>query len=208
MLGEFGWAHVHPAQDRKVGAAMPLGELILAVGLLTGSAPPAWEDPALLQAHFPVLRFVLTSLALDWEILDPRETRYILARPEDLASDLKLLRDRYQDLKDAPPLVDCLRFPDRSTINELLVHNRAYRNSTEARQPIELTHRADILSAQREADLLYQIWDTARDARCEYYYITVRRQALKRLRELIGQEAYLKGELPPHVPLWRYQVIE
>ena len=43
-----------------------------------------------------------------------------------------------------------------------------------------------------------------RDARCEYYYITVRRQALKRLRTMIGAEAYDAAELPPYVPLWRF----
>ena len=187
---------------------MPLDALILGACLLTGSAPPAWEDPAFLQAHFPVLRFVLSSLALDWEILDPRETRYILARPEDLAGDLKLLRERYRELKDAPPLVDCLRFPDRWTVNELLMHNRTYRKSIETRQLIELTDHAGLLSALQEADVLYEIWDTVRDARCEYYYVSWRRLSLKRLRELIGLEAYLKGELPPHVPIWRYRIIE
>jgi hypothetical protein len=44
-----------------------------------------------------------------------------------------------------------------------------------------------------------------RDARCDYYYVTVRRLALKRLRELVGDEAYYAGNLPPCVPIWRLQ---
>jgi hypothetical protein len=61
--------------------------------------------------------------------------------------------------------------------------------------------------ALQETDRLYQVWDAVRDARCDYYYVTVRRQALKRLRELIGDEAYYSASFPPCVPFWRFQQI-
>jgi hypothetical protein len=54
------------------------------------------------------------------------ETRR-LTRPEEFASDLKLLRCRYHEPADAPPLSDCRRFPDRATVSDLLRFNRAYR---------------------------------------------------------------------------------
>lgn len=184
---------------------MSIAELLLAVSLLTGGGAAGFDDPATLRAAFPTLRLTLISLALEAEILDPRETRYVLFRPEDLASDLQMLQRRYQELGDAPSLADAFRFPDRAVVNELLVFNRAYRNYVEQRQPLETAHWGDLRTAQREVDHLYQVWDTVRDARCEYYYVTVRRQALKRLRDMIGEEAYAKGELPPHVPLWRFR---
>jgi hypothetical protein len=34
--------------------------------------------------------------------------------------------------------------------------------------------------------------------------VTVRRQALKKLKEMIGDDAYTLGELPPYVPVWRF----
>ena len=55
-----------------------------------------------------------------------------------------------------------------------------------------------------ETDRLYQVWDSVRDARCDFYYVTVRRQALKKLRDLIGEDAYLDAELPANVPTWRF----
>src|SRR5262245_32582518 len=65
--------------------------------------------------------------------------------------------------------------------------------------------RADaIRTAGLETDRLYGVWDAARDARCEFYYVTVRRQALKKLKEMIGDNAYALGELPPYVPEWRF----
>ena len=45
---------------------------------------------------------------------------------------------------------------------------------------------------------------TVRDARSEYYYVTVRRQALVLLRHLAGNHAFYSGQLPPHVPIWRF----
>jgi hypothetical protein len=187
---------------------MTFAELLLAAALLTGSGPAEMQTPAVAQAAFPTLRFSLLSLALEWEILDPRETRYVLTRADDLTSDLRMLQRRYQDLVDAPPLSDAMRFPDRAVVNELLVFNRAYRSYIELRQPTEMAHVSDLRAVQREVDYLYQVWDAVRDARCEYYYVTVRRQALKHLRELLGEEAYYSGQLPPHVPVWRFRELK
>ena len=65
-----------------------------------------------------------------------------------------------------------------------------------------------VRAALKETDWLYQIWDAVRDARCEYYYVTVRRQALKRLQTMLGSEAYSAADLPPYVPVWRFQEIK
>ena len=187
---------------------MSLAELILAISLLNGTSPAELQDAAFLKASFPTLRFAVIQVALENEILDPRETRYVLARAEDFPGDLQMLQRRYQELADAPALADAFRFPDRTVVNELLVFNRAYRNYVEMRQPMEMAHWGELRTAQREVDHLYQVWDTVRDARCEYYYITVRRQALKRLRDMIGEDSYYKAELPPHVPVWRFQSLD
>jgi hypothetical protein len=181
-------------------------DYILALSLLT--APP---DAKLNRDDLRTmtgLRPTLQTLAVQWEILDPREVRYILSRPEDFSADLTLLRRRFRDFADAPCLQDSLRFPDRETVNELLSFNRAYRQHVGTRQPVELARWWEHRATLQETDQLYQIWDTVRDARCEYYYVTVRRQALKRLREMLGEEAYYSGELPPHVPLWRFRTID
>ncbi len=178
----------------------------LAVALLTAPPDPA-ERPALLP-EFNTLRPTLQALAVSWELLDPRECRYIFTRAEDLASDLKLIRRRWQDLADAPPLYDCMRLPDRALVNELLAFNRAYRQHLDSRQSLELTYWWDLHESLQETDRLYEVWDTIRDARCEYYYVYVRRMALKRLREKLGAPAYYSGKLPPHVPVWRFARID
>ncbi|MCS6851427.1 MAG: hypothetical protein NZ700_09710 [Gemmataceae bacterium] len=181
-------------------------EYVLAVALLT--SPPETPEPPVSPEMFPALQAAVQELATQWEILDPRERRYILVRPEDFSADLNLLRRRYQELADAPPLADSLRFPDRDTVSDFLAFNRSYRHYIEVRQPVELSRWSEFRSVIQETDHLYQIWDTVRDARCEYYYVTVRRQALKKLRDLLGEDDYYRGHLPPYVPIWRFREID
>jgi hypothetical protein len=181
-------------------------EPLLAAVLLT--APGGWVDVDAIHSLPAGLRGPLQSMAVRLEILDPREVRYILARPDDFHADLKILRRRYLDLANAPAIDDCFRFPDRAVVNDLLAFNRAYRQHIDVRQPVELIHWWELRLALEETEHLYQVWDAVRDARCEYYYVHVRRQALKRLREQIGDQAYYGGDLPPCVPLWRFQAAD
>lgn len=177
-------------------------ELVTALALLL--APPDAATPA----PDPLLMFRVQGIAVSAEVIDPREKRYVMARPEDFASDLHLLRRRWHDLIDAPPLHDGLRFPDRATVNDFLAFNRAFRRHIDVRQPLESARWWQLRAILQETDQLYQIWDTVRDARCEYYYVTVRRQSLKRLRDAIGWEAYNAGRLPPYIPLHRFTPVE
>jgi hypothetical protein len=177
-------------------------DLVLAATLI--AAPPGTPEPPPPPERWTGLQAALHKTAVDLEILDERETRYVLARLEDFEGDLDLLRRRYVELADAPKLADGYRFPDRRSVNEFIRFNRAYRKNLETRQVWE-ADRADVIRvAVLETDRLYKVWDAVRDARCDFYYVTVRRQALMRLKDLLGDEGYAAGELPPYVPEWRF----
>jgi hypothetical protein len=181
---------------------MSAGDLLLAAVLLT--APPGSAEPTPKAEHWNDIRDAVHKLAVDWEILDPRETRYILSRQEDFSADINLLRRRYQELNEAPRVVDSFRFPERSTVNDLVRFNRAFRKHLDQRHELENDRCEELRAVMRETDRLYQVWDAVRDARCEFYYVTVRRQALKKLKDVLGEEAYETGSLPPNVPTWRF----
>jgi len=181
-------------------------DYIVAAALLV--APPDCVDPAASVDAHAALCPALQQLAVGWEILDPREARYVLVSKEDYRSDLAMMRQRYHDLRDAPPLHDCMRFPSRAAVSELLAFNRAYREHLEKRKELERTSAYGYQEALEEADRLFQLWDSIRDTRCEYYYVTVRRQALKRVRDTMGTAAFYNGIYPPHVPVWRFQRID
>jgi hypothetical protein len=179
-------------------------EYLLALAMLTA---PVDGPEATSPDTFTALAPALQALALQWEILDPREVPYVLAQPGHWADDLTLLRRRYQDLRGAPPLSDRMRFPEREVVSDMIAFNRAYRQNLDRRLAVETVRAWELEEAARETDYLYRVWDLVRDARCDYYEVTVRRQALQRLRDLVGAEAYYGG-LPPYVPLWRFQTID
>jgi hypothetical protein len=137
----------------------------LILALLT--APPADPVPAIDPADWPALRAALFSQAVEWEILDPREDR--LVRLEEFTLDIKMLRQRYADLRDAPPIRDALRFPHRHQIAEMLRFNRAYRQHLDARQIVDRDRVEFLKDAVREADELYELWELVREASSEVY---------------------------------------
>ena len=177
---------------------------ILAFALLTAS--PTEPVPAISAASWPELQANLRLLATQWQIFDPREDR--LLRADDLAQDLPVLRKRRNELIDAPNVHDSFRFPALPLAVECLSFNRAFRRTLERRLPLECDRTYEIKQVLRETDELYKVWDAVRDSQCQIYFISVRRQALKNLRNMIGPEAYYTGQLPPHVPLWRFEEIK
>jgi hypothetical protein len=180
--------------------------LLAAMALLT--APPETTQPTIDPEVYAAVREPLRELAIQWEVLDPREAPFMLARKEEFRDDLGMLQRRYQELADAPSVHDCLRFPTRTAVTEVLDFNRSYRRYLDMQQPVERARWWEYQSAAEETDHLYHIWDTVRDARCECYYVHIRRRALKTLRDMIGDDAYYTGQLPPYVPLWRFQEIQ
>jgi hypothetical protein len=178
------------------------GELALAFVLLTTPAGAVEEPPVADQ--WPAIQKSVQQLAVEWEILDKNETKFLFANRDEFGKDLNILRRRYQELKDVPLVADTARLPDRQTVCERIRFNREYRKTLEVRSAYESDRAEEIRGVMCETDRLYQVWDSVRDAKCDYYYVTVRRQALKKVRDLIGEEAYTKGELPPNVPVWRF----
>jgi hypothetical protein len=145
----------------------------------------------------------LRSAAIKLELMDLLETAILLHDSNSFAQDLKTLQRRFQDLADAPAVGEAGRFPDHESITELLAVNRGYREELCQRLLIDRVHSRLIQTAIAETDHLYQVWNTLRDARCGFYYVAVRRHALRQLRDLIGAPAFYRGELPPHLPTWR-----
>ncbi len=179
-------------------------DCVLAAVLLTAPAAPAPPPESGAAACLEWVRPALVQLALDAEIVDGREDRFRPATPADAAADLKELTGRYAEYLSAPQLEECHWFPPRRLVNDFLTFNRAYRNDLLTRLALDPVHAEELRTAVAETDQLYLIWESLRDARCEYYYVTVRRQALRQLRDLIGMEAFYRGQLPPHVPAWHF----
>lgn len=158
--------------------------------------PPAWE--------FPAKSLAIKVVAVRWEIMDPREGRYTLAVSSDWPRDIDLLRRRRLDLADAPRLEDAERFPSRERLNELCSFNRKFRKHVEELWELEIDRRPYYEEVMRECDYHYLLIDRIRDYRCEFYYSSVRRNAAKSYRELVGESVWYSGGIPPAWPEWRF----
>lgn len=159
------------------------------------------------ETNTPIMRQEIQMLAVGMELLDPCETSNVFVYEEGFAADVEMLRARYRALKDAPPLSDSYRYPNREMALGSVEFNRAYRKTLEYQ--IDLHWNRDwFQEVISETDQLYYIWDLVRDSNCDYYYVTVRRQALQSLKDKLGKEMYYSGWLPPCVPIWRFKVVD
>lgn len=161
------------------------------------SAPPDAPCPDFHPSRLAPLR----QAALRLELLDERE--YAPQDPMEWPGHVEMLRCRWRDLHAAPHLSECRRFPDAMTCANFCAENRAFRQHLCNRRDLDVLHREEIDAVIEECDQLYRAWDLIRDSRCSYYYMTVRRQALLDLRNLLGLRAFYRGELPPALPVWR-----
>jgi hypothetical protein len=180
-------------------------ELFLAFMLLT--TPPGLVESPPSETNWPALREAIQKTAIEWEILDPRENAYLLAKRAEFSIDINILRRRYCEYKEAPRIAECQRLPERTTVNELIQFNRGYRKHLSEKLSLDRDRSEQYDVALHETDRLYKVWDSVRDARCDFYYVTVRRAALKKLKESIGEEAFTLGQLPPNVPTWRFNEV-
>ena len=177
---------------------MANAEMILAMILLT--SPPKSPLPDLPDDNWPALQAALVSVGTELEILDPRESSLMLRRQEELEGDVEILRRRYLTLRDAPKLADARRLPSRKLICQMVSANRdAYRHLGQL-ATVETDRAESYKQGMAEANHLYDIWDAARDATCEYYFVNVRREAMLRLREELGADRFGAGWMPPPLP--------
>lgn len=162
------------------------------------------EDPKeQVRANFPQLVFLYL------EIMDEKEFRYVFSKIEDFQVDFEMIISRYKELKYAPPLYCSEGFPDRSTIIDLLTFNKEYEKHLVS--VLEICPENSIAGlALSDTRYLYHIWDLVRDSTTPFYYIHIRRKALKKLKEeldKIDPTWFYQRRLPNHVPMWAFSPI-
>jgi len=179
-------------------------DYLLAFVLL--STPP---DAGLCRSLAPVadaVRPAILEIAVALELLDRREVGALWAEIDGPGNELRVLQGRFTTLRSAPPLSECARFPSPQTTSQFIAANRAYRASLEARLIVDQVHARDLRAAITETDQLHEVWRLLADAQYEGYFVSARRDALLRIRNVIGLDAFCRPQMPPHLPVWRFPV--
>ena len=136
-------------------------DILTAIILLSGT--PGTLEPVPTISEFIDLRGQVHKVALEWEILDHRETSYVFVRHAEFQRDLDMLRRRNVELRDAPRVCEAHKLPPRDWVIRMVCFNRDYRKILDTRRELELD-REDILSAAIcESDALYRVYDDDRD---------------------------------------------
>lgn len=104
-----------------------------------------------------------------------------------------------------PPLSDLARFPNAGAVAEALRLNEGCRGCLECRRGFCPRDWDFYEAALADAWECRRPWQTLADAQCPEYDPRYRRQALQRLRDLLGGEYYQAGFLPQPVPLWAFR---
>lgn len=176
----------------------------LAILLLSSSAPLSVNDGG---RWFAFAQHEIKGVAFIVELMDARESNFLVRKQEEFLADLTILRERATSLRYAPAIAEHERFNiSRDASGEFILFNRGYKRHLEDLIAL-YPDRAGISSAIEETDRLYRSWDILRDSKTTYYYTHVRRQALLKLKEIIGAEMFSKGQMPPHVPYWRFSEV-
>ena len=179
------------------------------------------------------LGIALVKLAVDQEILGPDQGDILgvpgaakwwpWAMPGGWEWGVQTIRNNYHSLKDAPRVGDARRFPSADECNKALAFNYYYHIHITGWTEYENGKDGDCsetwhpglrdLYPHRDAywrvviaenEQLARAWNYLSSAQRTTCQVSVRRDCLKRLRDLIGEEAYNAGRMPPAAPYWRF----
>lgn len=180
-----------------------LGYFLFALALLTSPDEP---EPVP-EAARPLLFAPMRHLAVSMDLLSEKESGWHLHlwTKASWRGDLENLRCRYRDVKDAPPSTDARLFPTAEHCQKLIDFNVEHQSWLDAQVIIFPWKNFDNWIAENRK--LKYTWELVKYSTQDYHDLSKRRLALKHLRHTLGDDAYYRGQLPPHVPVWRFQRI-
>lgn len=114
---------------------------------------------------------------------------------------------RRDEFINAPRMHELERFPSREIVQEHIHFARQYSWNLEKAAEVDFAFAPYYLATQREIQNSLRYWQTLNSATSSYVYLYGRRKYLMELKEMLGDEAFYRGELPPHVPYWNFREV-
>lgn len=99
------------------------------------------------------------------------------------------------------------RWPGRDYCSSQMAFNEKYESWLKANWPLHPGQKEWFADAFSETKRIYNIYDWLRDAGNRNANLSYRIEALGVFRNLIGEEAWCDGRVPPAVPLWRFSEV-
>jgi len=155
-------------------------------------------------SHIPRMKIALREVSQEEQLLDKRET-WVCGNDATLTFSLEVLRQRYQDLKDAPKVEDSYYWvPDEEVCQNCVNFNRAFHNDLQQKMIWEMDRATFYQIVLEENDELYEKWICLRGMSIKTSYINETRYYLKKYKKLATKEEWENKTIPPEVPIWRF----
>jgi DNA-directed RNA polymerase specialized sigma24 family protein len=202
------------ARARNIDPDDLIGEGMLALC----RAAAAYRSDA--GARFSTFAFVAIRHAI-WGMFRSRRYRWefiqmpadksgiddLLSQPEQCnggwLSKCRWARRHYWACLEAPSVYDMAVLPPRAAVQEQQRFSCGYREFLNKEWAICPWHRAAVEEALGDLDAIDKAWAIMEEIYRATWSAT-QREALKKLRNIVGPEAYYAGAWPPPVPLWRF----
>lgn len=164
-----------------------------------------WQPPGTPLPPLPPAGWrAAAAVAVTNEWLSPGDAAG-LTRPDYRGLAADHARANRRDLADCPPAGDARRFPPEGVLRAGLDFADRFagrvRHLADGGDPRAAALYAAVLA---EAGQARRAWQLALDARDARFAAPSRRRWLGELRHLLGDDAYLRAELPPCVPHHRF----
>src|SRR5579862_4439648 len=112
----------------------------------------------------------------------------------------------WRETKDCPQLRELgERFHGwtQDAVRSAMAFNREFRAHCQSQTQLDPAHAWPWCQAMREAEKISGIYDALDDAMADWRPLSVRRQALQRVKDALGHN-WWNGALPPPVPFWTF----
>ncbi len=152
----------------------------------------------------PNVIHALADQADKLEVITELEKNCYFVKVQDLTSDIRVMSQRYNRVKDCPPIDDVKLLPTLDAIDSCIKFNRAYAKTLENHRRINLVDAAALDEYILENKKHAELWEAMREAQSTCWSNFNRRLALGKIITLIGEDEFYEQKFPPCVPLWQF----
>ena len=145
----------------------------------------------------------LFVVACRYEVLDEKHYCNWFASPSSLEHDIRTTRRNIQDYRDAPRVIECQRF---AHVNGKAGENFAKEvvSRLNNRYWFERDRADAIKVAIIDAEARARIYSDIELVQNNYATVIGKRDALRRLKKSLGEEAFIAGAVPLPLPEWAF----
>lgn len=120
---------------------------------------------------------------------------------------MALMTDCYTPKPTDPPGSDRHHFPHLHICQENVKFSKQYIQHIEFQQCLYPHLFKEYDKILKDAEWCHRCWSRLEYVQMKPWNETSDRCFLGKIREMVGEEAYYGGQMPPHVPIWHFQKI-